>query len=392
MLNAMNKAAIRALLPFLSVSSVYAAGLERSSQQIDALFESGIYAEIGATHMVPKVTGKDIDGHSISDIAEDTQSFNYAVKTDITPNLRLAVIYDEPYGAKVKFGGENNFIATNLPASDANTRIEVKSKNITTLLGYNLNKNFMIYGGPALQDVSAETHLRGKTYGANSGYNMTFDDIAFGWVAGMSYAKPELGILASLTYRAEIDHESKIHEDVPLADIVFAGNYSHDNKGGITTPESVNLNMQTGLNPTTMLYAKVRWVPWSDFAYYPPVLKAATQAAIGRGLPLANYHDDQTSAEIGVGKRLNSNLTISVSGSWDSGSGDPAPTLGPVQGYWGAGLGAKYNFNKNVAFSLGGRYMWFGDAKGEVSGGRIVGDFQDNTGYAIGMKLSYKSK
>ncbi|MEG1856126.1 MAG: outer membrane protein transport protein, partial [Acinetobacter sp.] len=274
--------------------NTFAAGLERSSQQIDALFESGTYAEIGVTHIVPKVTGKDIDGHSISDVAEDTQSFNYAVKTNITPKLRVAVIYDEPYGAKVKFEGENNFIATNLPASDANTRVEVTSKNITTLLGYNLNKNVMIYAGPALQEISAETHLRGKTYGLNSGYNMTFDDIAVGWVAGMSYAKPEKGILASLTYRSEIEHESTVNEDVPLADIIFAGNYSHDNKGNITTPESVNLNMQTGLNPTTSLYAKARWVPWSDFAYYPPVLKATTQAAVGRGLPLVNYHDDQT--------------------------------------------------------------------------------------------------
>jgi long-chain fatty acid transport protein len=32
---------------------------------------------------------------------------------------------------------------------------------------------------------------------------------------------------------------------------------------------------------------------------------------------------------------------------------------------------------------MGGRYMWIGDAKGKVSDGRIVGDFQDNTGYAV---------
>ena len=388
----MNTIAIRALLPFVSMSSVYAAGLERSSQQIDALFEKGTYAEMSYTYISPDVQGTDTSGNHVPDLAEDYQSVGYAVKTDLSPSLRLAVIYDEPYGAKVKFEGENNFIATDFPASDANTRVEVKSKNITTLLGYKLNKNFMIYGGPALQEVAAETHLRGKTYGKNSGYNMTFDDMGIGWVAGMSYTKPELGILASLTYRSEIEHESTVHEDVPLADIVFAGNYSHENKGGITTPESVNLNLQTGLNPTTVLYTKVRWVPWGDFTFYPPVLRAATQAAVGRGLPLTNFHDDQTSAEIGLGKRLNPNLAVSVSGSWDSGSGVPAPTLGPVKGYWGVGFGAKYNINPKLAFTLGGRYMWFGDAKGEVSDGRIVGDFKDNNGYAMGMKLSYSSK
>jgi len=51
----------------------------------------------------------------------------------------------------------------------------------------------MIYGGPALQQLEAEVHLRGRTYPVNSGYNNRFDDIAVGWVAGMSYAKPEKG-------------------------------------------------------------------------------------------------------------------------------------------------------------------------------------------------------
>jgi long-chain fatty acid transport protein len=129
----------------------YAAGLERSPQQIDALFESGTYAEVGYTYISPDITGTDSSGNKVSDMAEDFRMLNYAVKTDINPNLRLAVIYDEPFGAKVKFEGDNNFIATDRPAADANTRVDVKSKNITTLLGYNLNKNVMIYGGPVLQ-------------------------------------------------------------------------------------------------------------------------------------------------------------------------------------------------------------------------------------------------
>ncbi|WP_445346754.1 OmpP1/FadL family transporter [Acinetobacter bohemicus] len=370
----------------------YAAGLERSPQQIDALFEKGTYAEVGYTFISPDVTGKDTSGNHISDMAENFQSLNYAVKTDLVPNLRLAVIYDEPFGAKVKFEGDNNFIAKNRPAEDANTRVNVKSKNVTTLLGYNLNKNIMVYGGPALQELKADIHLRGLTYAVNSGYNNSFNDIAVGWVTGMSYAKPEMGILASLTYRSEIKHKTTIQEDVPLADIVFAGDYSHSNKGNITTPESINLNLQTGLNQTTALYAKVRYVPWGDFAYYPPILKASTSAALGKGLPLVDYSEDQTSVELGLGKRLSPNLALSVSGLWDSGAGDPAPTLGPVDGYWGVGLAAKYNLNQNLAFSLGGRYMWFGDAKGELSSRQVVGDFKDNTGYIVGMKLSYSSK
>lgn len=388
----LNKKKYLAVAMFCIVAGeTYAAGLERSPQQIDALFEKGTYAEIGYTHISPDVQGQDSNANQISDMAEDFQLLHYAVKTDLAPNLRLAVIYDEPFGAKVKFEGANNFIATDLLAQDASTRVEVKSKNITALLGYSLNKNVMVYGGPALQEVETEVHLRGKSYAANSGYNNRFDDIAMGWVAGMSYAQPEKGLLASLTYRSEIEHKTSIHEDVPLADRLGI-DYSHSNNGSITLPESVNLNLQTGLNKTTVLFAKMRYVPWSDFAYYPPVLKASTAAALGKGLPLVGYSDDQIAVELGVGKRLAPNLAISISALWDSGAGDPAPTLGPVNGYWGAGLATKYNLNERVALSLGGRYMWFGDAKGAVPDGRIVGDFKDNTGYIVGMKLSYQNK
>ena len=87
---------------------------------------------------------------------------------------------------------------------------------------------------------------------------------------------------------------------------------------------------------------------------------------------------------------MSPNLAIAVSGLWDSGAGDPAPTLGPVKGYWGAGLAAKYNLN--LVLKEGKKSMWLGDAKGSTPDGSIKGDFKDNTGYIVGMKLSYKSK
>lgn len=61
---------ITAILSVLA-GQAYTAGLERSPQQIDALFEQGTYAEVGYTHISPDVTGDDSSGHSLSDMAED---------------------------------------------------------------------------------------------------------------------------------------------------------------------------------------------------------------------------------------------------------------------------------------------------------------------------------
>lgn len=57
------------------------------------------------------------------------------------------MIYDEFYGVKVKFEGENNFVVINLLVEDVKMCVDVKLRNIMILFGYNLNKNVMIYVG-----------------------------------------------------------------------------------------------------------------------------------------------------------------------------------------------------------------------------------------------------
>lgn len=105
----------------------------------------------------------------------------------------------------------------------------------------------------------------------------------------------------------------------------------------VTLPESWNLDFQTGVNPTTLLTAKVRYVPWSDFDIRP------TRYTQLSGLPIISYDKDQWSAEVGLGKKLNDKLAVSGSVGYDSGAGNPVSTLGPIKGYYSLGLGAKYN-------------------------------------------------
>ena len=162
----------------------------------------------------------------------------------------------------------------------------------------------------------------------------------------------------------------------------------------ITTPESVNFDFQTGINPTTLATAKVRWVPWSDFAIVPSlyndVSKISTQD--DKGLALVSYDDDQWQVELGLAKRVAPALAISGTVGWDSGAGNPVTSLGPIEGYYSAGLGAKYNVTENWAISAGGKYLWFGDAKGQIPTKTIVSDFESNDGFVLGVKVSYQAQ
>ncbi len=400
-----------AITAFSIASVASAAGLDRSGQDITAFLQDGLYAEASYTYLDADVTGTDASGHSIDDIAESYDFFRYGVKADINDTFSVGVLYDEPFGASADYRGNNNFVDQNPnpPRNGEGTNVEVRTESITGIVGAKLgaNKNFQLYGGPVAQRVQADVKLRGLSYGPANGYTTHVSaDQDYGWLAGVAYSKPEIALKAALTYRSEIEHNSQASESYPLATIIggsippvaggpfaFPTNRSSDIE--ITTPKSVNFDFQTGINPTTLATAKVRWVPWSDFAIVPSLyneVSTANPAYRPDGLPLVSYDKDQWVVELGLAKRLTPALAVTGNIGWDSGAGDPVTSLGPIEGYYSAGLGAKYNVTENWAISAGGKYLWFGDAQGQIPSKNIVGEFEDNDGYALGLKLSYQAK
>ena len=380
----------------LSIASVAsAAGLDRSGQDITAFLQDGTYAEAVYTYIDADVTGKDTSGNKIDDIAESYDFFRYGVKADINETFSIGILYDEPFGAAADYSGKNDFVSHEpnpnfgglIQPNGEETIVEVRTESITGILGAKLgmNKEFQVYGGPVAQRVKADVKLRGKAYGLADGYTTHISaDQDYGWLAGVAYSKPEIALQAALTYRSEIDHTLPISESFPA----LAFQQKNPNRAGkidITTPESVNFDFQTGINPTMLATAKVRWVPWSDFAIVPPLYNEASN------LSLVSYDEDQWQVELGLAKRMTPALAVTGTVGWDSGAGNPVTSLGPIEGYYSAGLGAKYNVTENWAVSAGGKYLWFGDAEGQIPNKNIVSDFEDNDGFALGMKLSYQA-
>ncbi|MPX18204.1 hypothetical protein CPI31_01020 [Moraxella catarrhalis] len=269
------------------------------------------------------------------------------------------------------------------------TNVEIRTNNLTMLVGAKLgaNKNFQIYGGPVAQRVKGEVHLRGPAYQVMTGYDAKIaTDTQLGWAAGLAFYKPEIALKAALTYRSEIEHDSEIAETIPVT--TYAG--KKDFK--VTLPDSWNLDFQTGVNPTTLLTAKVRYVPWSDFDIRPTQYTETTKLRYPQGLPIISYDKDQWSAEVGLGKRVSDRLAVSGAVGWDSGAGNPASSLGPIKGYYSLGLGARYNVTPEWSLSLGGKYFKFGDAQAQLPTKDKVGNFDSNDGYAVGVKLAYHAK
>lgn len=385
-----------ALAALSAASIASAAGLDRSGQDITAFLQDGTYAEAVYTYLDADVSGKDSSDNKIDDIAESYDFFRYGVKADINETFSIGVLYDEPFGAAADYSGKNDFISHEpnpsfggfIQPNGESTNVEVRTESITGILGakFGENKEFQVYGGPVAQRVQADVKLRGKAYGQADGYTTHISAAQdYGWLAGVAYSKPEIALQAALTYRSEIDHTLPISETFPALALKQM-NPTRVGEIEITTPESINFDFQTGINPTMLATAKVRWVPWSDFAIVPPLYNQASN------LSLVSYDKDQWLVELGLAKRLTPALAMTGTVGWDSGAGNPVTSLGPIDGYYSAGLGAKYNFTENWAISAGGKYLWFGDAEGQIPSKTVVSNFEDNDGFALGMKLSYQAK
>ncbi|ESK55185.1 long-chain fatty acid transporter [Acinetobacter tjernbergiae] len=301
--------------------------------------------------------------------------------------------------------------------SSNSTQVEVDTQSLSMVFGFQPNKNLNFYAGPVIQTVKGNVNLRGEAYSVYNGYDADIKETTgTGWLAGAAYQIPEIALKASLTYRSEIDHNVNIKEDLSLLAFpglanVLAGlgvdptklsALSADKKTKITTPQSVNLDFQTGIMANTVAFANVRWVNWKDFSIQPYKFGELSKVLGGAGLVagkpngfnLVEYSDDQWSVNAGVGRKLSEQWAGNVSVGWDSGAGNPVTTLGPTEGYWNVGLGAQYSPTPATFIAGGVKYFWLGDAKaqtGAQSGGEdYVAEFKSNNAIAYGLKIGYK--
>lgn len=372
-----------------------AAGLDRSGQPSDDFSNSGTLAYISAAHISGDISGVEEGGKKIDSVVDDYQSYGFGAKTDVNDVVSVGVFYDQPFGAAVYYEG-NNSLVDNTPNNVKHSAAKVHTDNITGLVGINLgdNQNFKIYGGPVLQKLHAEVDLYGDpaVISILDGYSLDIaNNTDYGYMVGAAYLKPEIAMKLAVTYRSEIEHNVNYAEAIPLA-----GNLTQTKEKELTLPQSVNVDFQTGLNRTTLLTAKARWVPWGDFKIVPPLLNAVVKQGSGgviKEAPLLSYSDDAYQLEVGIAKRLSPALAVSGTVGWDSGAGNPVSPLGPVEGYYSVGLGAKYNVTPNWAISAGGKYLMLGDADGQLAASKTdVGVFEDNKAYVVGVKLSYQAK
>lgn len=356
----------------LAAGATHAGGLDRTYTPVDILWEDGNYAELSFGFVMPDLTGNDNIGNSVANVADDFGFAGAGIKLDWGTRYSFALIYDQPYGADTLYGGNP---ATTLLAG---TAADAETQALTALLKVQATDRIALYGGPRVVKAEGEITLSGLAYGPASGYNVKFSsDTGVGYVVGGAYEIPDIAFRAALTYHSAVDLDMNSVENIPVG-VGGPGFAIPTGPTSTETPQSLALEVQTGIAKDTLAFGSIRWSEWSAFSLTPP----------GLGSNLAEL-DDTTTFELGIGRRFSEKFSASISVSYEDGGSDSLVSpLTPVNGQTAVQLGGKYQITEKIALSGGIRYTMFGNALPEVgTPDTAVASFRNNDALSAGLKL-----
>lgn len=364
--------------------TAHAGAVDRSGQSTDILYEAGNYFRLTYGVGSPDISGVQTAvvgavpaGGSSGDAGVRFEQFSAAYKHDFGTGLEIALIYDQPFGARIDYPGGKPYFATGADA-------KLDTTALTGLAKYTFPSNFSVFGGLRYQTFSAEAFIPyvSPVPGITPPYAATGDeDDALGYVVGIGYEMPEIALRVSLTYNSEIDHTITTRESSVL------GVSTSDTE--VTTPQSVNLEFQTGIAPGTLIFGGVRWVDWTEFEIAPDdylFLTGFGDPSAGR--PLVGYDDDIWTYTLGVGRAFTDAFSGAVSVTFEPQVGGFASNLGPTDGIISVGVGGSYTL-QGWEISGGVRYAWIGDADITAGTGK-AGEFEDNTAVGLGLEVAYR--
>ncbi len=348
----------------LTTTVATAGGIDRGGNAYSILFEDGNYLELSFSSAKPEVSGTyaaplNAFGAETGNMANDFTGFGVGLKVAINDQIDAAIFLNQPYGADAAY------------TAGAYTGLEAvwSSSQVAAVLKYQLNDNMSVFGG--LRSVKSEATIQLPS--ATGVYNAIAEsDTQVGYIAGAAYERPEIALRVGLTYETGITHAFNTIETFNGAPIT----------PGTTTeidmPQSVTLDFQSGVAANTLVFGSIRWSEWSVWEVAP-----AGFAGANGGARVTGIDSDSTTYRLGVGRKINDDLSVFARITYEGASGDVASQLAPTDGTTSIGVGGTYNLD-GVSIRGGIEYSMLGDATD--SNGTA---FENNTALGFGLSIGY---
>ena len=385
----MNKTLLSACALCVGATTAQAGGLDRSGQGVNILFEEGSVVQFRLGYTNPSVSGtmpnltpgpnfgQPVDS---GNVANSFFTPHLAYKRALTEKLDFALVYDQPFGADISYAANYPLSVNPIPGGRSDVlRATADTDAITALLRYKLDGGFSAIGGVRAQRVKASV-----TVPIAQGYQVDTDaEIDFGYVIGVAWEKPEIAARVSLTYNSKISHDLSQTETlnpIPIPPVTPGTVDTFNTTSEIETPQSVNLDFQTGVAPRTLLFGSVRWVDWPQLVYNPPNYPPTSN--------LVDYQDATFTYSLGMGYQFTDEFSGAVTLGYETSEGNPVSNLGPTDGFWSIGLGGTYSLEK-AQISGGVRYTDIGDATANGAGPNARATFTGNSAWSVGFQITY---
>lgn len=378
-----------AALLLASTSLATAGGVERNAFTTGILFEAGTYVELGYSFTAPDVTGRAValpGAPPSGDVAPSYGFTTLSFANEVNDRLTFSLVLDAPIGADVAYGASPGY-------PFAGSTAELRSSQITAAARYEITENVSFYGGLRAARVWGDAYVTTDVGGLGFSYILddAQSDTGYGYMIGAAYEVPEIALRVALTYFSEVDLEFDSREalagagvsEAALAGIAGPSNF------GITLPDSILLEAQSGIAEGTLLFGSVRWVDWSEFTITPNLYPLTLVPAVTVGGDLAFYGGDSFTYSLGVARQLNENWTVLGSALYENANGGFVGNLGPTDGRTALSVGARYTTGP-VVISGGLQYSWLGDAQTAFGPVQPLASFTDNTAVSATLRIGYR--
>jgi long-subunit fatty acid transport protein len=348
----------------LTTTIANAGGIDRSGNPYSILFEDGNYVQLSFSSASPDVSGDyplALGGGSTENMAESYFSAGIALKYAVTEQVDLAVMLNQPFGADATYTGG---AYTGLTAEWNSTQLSVLGK-------YQANDAISVYGGVRVIQSEAIIAIP-VALTMTADYDAeTETNTQVGYVVGAAYEKPEIALRVALTYESGVTHD--------FATAEYAnGALALESTTDIEMPQSVTLDFQSGVAEDTLVFGSIRWSEWSVWEVRPAFFEGASG-----GDRVTGIDDDVITYRLGVGRRINDDLSVFGRVTYEAGNGGEASRLSPTDGSTSIGVGGSYTMD-GVKITGGIEYAMLGDAT-DASGV----EFTDNTALGFGLSIGY---
>jgi long-chain fatty acid transport protein len=162
-----------------------------------------------------------------------------------------------------------------------------------------------------------------------------------GFRAGLAYEMPEIALRAQILYRSQTTHETPsgsaagalaaapfvlapdigpvgVPSPMPIGTALPIPDEAH--LSDVVSPQSLGLNVQTGIAPGTIVTASLRWTDWSTNR------ELVTRIGDNPGSITPFRWDDGYTASLGIGRALTEKLSVLAAVGFDSGVSTGAET------------------------------------------------------------------